>query len=109
MVVLKRVRAATLLETIVATIIISVSVTIALLSINNIILADIKSNKEFFYNTVDEASYFSQYGKQINEVYKKWYEITTYQTEKGVYLEFKNLNSGKKEDSLIIQNDYEEE
>tara|TARA_R110002074_G_scaffold216724_1_gene386796 strand:- start:50175 stop:50498 length:324 start_codon:yes stop_codon:yes gene_type:complete len=60
MALLKKVKAATLVETIVATAIILVVFTLASLSLNNIFQSVVKSNDGSFLNRVKELSYLAK-------------------------------------------------
>lgn len=106
MVILKKLKAATLIETLTASVIIIVVFMVASLSFNNVFMNSLKSDNVLLENRMREIDYFSGNKKILFPFYEeKEYWIITGEKRPGeIYFEIENLRNSKKS-VLIIKQD----
>ncbi len=103
MVVLKKIRAATLVETLIASVIIVVVFMIASMSLNNIFKGAIKGNDTQFQNRIKELSYLYKNDKINFPFYEdtnNW-EITIEKQNGEIILYSENKNTSKSQQIRI--------
>lgn len=103
MVVLKKIRSATLIEALAAVLIIVSLFMIASTSLNNVFSTHIKNNDHELKNRTKELIYLASYDRlalPFEEDSKEW-EIYILKTEEGLQIEITNKKS-KREETLFI-------
>jgi hypothetical protein len=105
MVVLKKIRASSLVETLTASVIIVVIFMIASFSFNNVFLNTIKSDDEQLTNRIQEIKYFTRYESIKFPFYeeREYWIISAEQKPDAVYFEVQNLRNKKEMDFIIKQ------
>lgn len=105
MVILKKVRSATLVETMVASVIIVIVFLIASLSVNNIFRGTINSDDSALRNRVQELTYFVQYEKINLPFYEDTplWDIAIENREAGKVMEVMNKKNGKEVRIIIAE------
>lgn len=105
MVVLKKIRASSLVETLTASVIIVVIFMIASFSFNNVFLNTIKSDDEQLTNRIQEIKYFTRYESIKFPFYeeREYWIISAEQKSGAVYFEVQNLRNKKEMDFIIKQ------
>ena len=97
MAILKRIKAASLVETLTASVLIIVVFMIASLSFNNVFLNSIKSDEQMLENRVRELKYFAGKGKLVfpfNEEQEYW-NISGQKLEGKYVLQVFNKRQGR--------------
>lgn len=106
MVVLRKLKAASLVETLTATVIIVIIFMIASMSLNNIFLNTIKSNDTQLRNRLEEISYFLKNEKLELPFYEKssYWVISGETKGSKVILDIKNNRQAKNYQIIILKN-----
>ena len=105
MVILKKIRAATLAEQLVASAIIMVIFSIASLSLNNVFQGAVKGKDSAFQNRIKELTYFTQKEKLNIPFYEendRW-DIAIEEQEGVIYLEALHKPSKKNKKIKIVE------
>lgn len=97
MVILKKLKASSLLETLIASVIIVVVFMIASFSFNNVFLNSIKSNDTLLKNRVHEITYFLKYDKVSFPFYEdaEYWIISGERKGSTAYFEIRNKRNTK--------------
>ncbi len=105
MVVLKKIRASSLVETLTASVIIVVIFMIASFSFNNVFLNTIKSDDEQLNSRIREIKYLTRYERIKFPFYEErgYWIISAEQKPGAVYFEVQNLRNKKEMDFIIEQ------
>lgn len=105
MVVLKKIRASSLVETLTASVIIVVIFMITSFSFNNVFLNTIKSDDEQLTNRIGEIKYLTRYERIKFPFFeeREYWVISAEQKSDAVYFEVQNLRNKKEKDFIIEQ------
>lgn len=103
MVILKKIRSATLVETMVASVIIVIVFVVASLSVNNIFRGTINSDDFALRNRVNELTYFVQNNKLKIPFYEETalWDIAIEKQEEEIVMEISNKKNGREETRKI--------
>ena len=103
MVILKKLRAATLVETLIASVIIVVVFMIASLSLNNIFRGAVKGNDAPLQNRIKELSYLYKNDKVLLPFYEDsdGWEITIEKQDGEIIVSSENKNNSKESQQII--------
>ncbi len=103
MVVLKKIRAATLVETLIASVIIVVVFMIASMSLNNIFKGSLTGNEDVVLNRIKELTYLYKNDKIDLPFYQEetYWEIIIEKRQEEVILFYENKNTSKNQEILI--------
>lgn len=105
MVILRKLKASSLLETMTASVIIVIVFMVASFSFNNVFLNTIKSNTTTLYSRLDEIKYLTENENIALPFYeeKQYWIITGEKKQEGVYFKISNLRNNRNFD-LIVEN-----
>lgn len=105
MVVLKKLKAASLVETLTATVIIVVIFMIASMSFNNVFLNTIKSDDTLLKNRLEEITYFIQHDKLRLPFYEEgsYWVISGEKRGEKVVFDIENTRQAKSYQLTILQ------
>jgi len=105
MVILKKIRASSLVETLTASVIIVVIFMITSFSFNNVFLNTIKSDDEQLTNRIREIKYLTRYERIKFPLYEEgeYWVISAEQKPGAVYFAVQNLRNKKKKNFIIEQ------
>lgn len=105
MVILKKVKAASLVETLIASVIIVIVFMIASFSFNNVFVNSIKKEDSVLQNRLKEITYFSRHDKQEFPFYEEgdYWQISGEKNGEEVVLEIKNTRKDKTWQVTIIK------
>lgn len=103
MVILKKIRSATLVETMVASVIIVIVFVVASLSVNNIFKGVINSDDSALRNRINELTYFIQNKKIKVPFYEETapWDIAIEKQEEEIVMEISNKKNGREETRKI--------
>lgn len=103
MVILKKIRSATLLETMIASVIIVIVFVVASLSVNNIFKGAINSDDSALRNRVNELTYFIHNKKIKVPFYEETalWDIAIEKQEEEIVMEISNKKNGREETRKI--------
>lgn len=106
MVVLKKLKAASLVETLTATVIIVVVFIIASMSFNNVFLNTIKSDDTLLQNRLEEITYFIQHDKLGLPFYEEgpYWVISGEKRGDEVIFDIENIRQAKSYQLTILRN-----
>ncbi len=106
MVVLKKIRAGTLVETMIASVIIIVVFLIASLSLNNVFKGAIKADDSALENRIKEVIYFTKNEKLIIPFYEdnQFWELAIEKMNNQIILEVLNKKN-LKEKQVVVRNE----
>ncbi|MCX2839445.1 hypothetical protein OQ279_14940 [Salinimicrobium sp. MT39] len=98
MVVLKKIRGASLVETLTASVIIVVVFMIASFSFNNVFLNSVKSDDNLLQNRLEEVKYLTTHDKLQLPFYEEgpYWTISAEEANGKLQLEVQNLRNGSK-------------
>ncbi len=104
MVILKKIRSATLVETMVASVIIVIVFVVASLSVNNIFRGTINSDDSALRNRINELTYFIQNKKIKVPFYEETalWDIAIEKQGEETVMEINNKKNGR-EETIIIE------
>lgn len=103
MVVLRKLKASSLIETLTASVIIVIVFMVASLSFNNVFLNTIRSNSVALNSRLDEIKYLAENENLALPFYEEeqYWIITGEKKQKGVYFEISNLRNNRNFELIV--------